>query len=580
MKQETRYDEYELDFRELILTLWGYKWFIIGLCILAVLLAGIYSQYMMKPQYQARSTLLILPPTYTSSLEISTFPVETYKNLAMTQSMKSQIIEKLDLKHDNGQQYSPSDLDSMLGIEVQAQPRGEDDNLKAPLLLLKVTGSDPGLISNIANTWADIFMNDTRQIRKSEVQEIAGVIQNQFDDTKQKLLNTKQQLREFREQNRLELVKDELNIKKKHLSNNKDELMSLKSKLGSEKATYQQLQENIDKLEKNSKWAGVLNVNISDDSNSLLTKTKQNYLESQNFLLEFKENHDIVLLKQKIEIITEELKSYLKKINSLKSILEDKRIEVQKISYLINNEPERWNLKKALSEEVFWEKILTLDEIDILQDLQLNVEIINPIYQKLKTRLSDSIILVESIPEQIGNYQDLAVKRKNEIDELNNELDEWSQQLNRLKKDISNYEILYESQAGTYQELKNKFVQSELKIRSLSSQLAFYNQKVISLEQEVKNMQDFVWKNEIDQQQLTQQINNIQMTYNNLAQKVEEARLTEAQKTSDVKFIAQSVPPTKSIGPNKKLNVAIAGVLTLILSVFVIFFIEFMKGEE
>lgn len=579
-RPEVYYNDYEIDLKDIIKTLWDNKSFIITLFLIAVFASGIVSFFVLEPQYEARSTLLILPPRYTTSLEVSTLPTDTYKSLAMTQSMKSQIIEELDLRHDDGQVYSPSDLDNMMEIEVQAEPQKDNDNATVPLLVLKVTGSDPELISNIANTWADIFMNATKQIRVSEVQDVADVIQNQFDDTKEKLLDAKQELREFKEEKRLDLHREELHIKKNHLANYKNKLISLRNNLGSEKASYQQLEEEILVLEKDGKWLGDFSSNTSDIDNSLLLKIKNNYLEAQNSLLEFKKEHDISLLKQEIAVKMEELKTYREKIISLSSSLVDRSIEVEKISDLLEKEPERWELKKAVSDDVFWQQILTAEEINILENLQLNNEIVNPIYQKLSTRLTDSRILVESIPEQIKYYEDLVSVREKEINDLNFRLDNWTQELERLNTDVRNYEVLYKNQANTYQDLKNKLVQKQLEIGLLENQVAFYNQEVNSLEEEIKDMQEYIWENEIIQEELMQQVSDIQMTYNNLAKRVEEARITEAQKTSDVKFIARSIPPTKPIGPNKKLNVAIAGVLALMLGVFAVFIKEVMKEDN
>ena len=501
-RPEVYYNDYEIDLKDIIKTLWDNKSFIITLFLIAVFASGIVSFFVLEPQYEARSTLLILPPRYTTSLEVSTLPTDTYKSLAMTQSMKSQIIEELDLRHDDGQVYSPSDLDNMMEIEVQAEPQKDNDNATVPLLVLKVTGSDPELISNIANTWADIFMNATKQIRVSEVQDVADVIQNQFDDTKEKLLDAKQELREFKEEKRLDLHREELHIKKNHLANYKNKLISLRNNLGSEKASYQQLEEEILVLEKDGKWLGDFSSNTSDIDNSLLLKIKNNYLEAQNSLLEFKKEHDISLLKQEIAVKMEELKTYREKIISLSSSLVDRSIEVEKISDLLEKEPERWELKKAVSDDVFWQQILTAEEINILENLQLNNEIVNPIYQKLSTRLTDSRILVESIPEQIKYYEDLVSVREKEINDLNFRLDNWTQELERLNTDVRNYEVLYKNQANTYQDLKNKLVQKQLEIGLLENQVAFYNQEVNSLEEEIKDMQEYIWENEIIQEEL------------------------------------------------------------------------------
>src|SRR6056297_2421947 len=51
------YDEYEIDLREYVLLLWEHKYFIIGLTVLSVLFAYLYSANFMVPNYQNSLTV-------------------------------------------------------------------------------------------------------------------------------------------------------------------------------------------------------------------------------------------------------------------------------------------------------------------------------------------------------------------------------------------------------------------------------------------------------------------------------------------------------------------------------------------
>lgn len=57
MEEERYYDEYEIDLREYIKVLWAGKWLIIGLFIIALLVAGVYSYFILEPIYQAEAAL-------------------------------------------------------------------------------------------------------------------------------------------------------------------------------------------------------------------------------------------------------------------------------------------------------------------------------------------------------------------------------------------------------------------------------------------------------------------------------------------------------------------------------------------
>ncbi|AZR73918.1 hypothetical protein BBF96_11260 [Anoxybacter fermentans] len=582
MSEERYYDEYEIDLKKLIKVVWNGKWFIIGLFIVAVLVAGFYSVFMLEPQYEARATLLILPPKYTTSLQVSTLPVETYKNLLLTDYIKARIIEELDLKHDNGEPFHPSDLEGMMSVTVQGQYEVDDNNreIYVPVLILKVKGTDPKLISDIANAWANNFMEISKQIRKSEVQEVSTVIQSQFEVTKSKLTQVKEELRKFKEKARLDLAKAELDIKMERLSEYTDMLVNLKTQLGSEKAKYQQLQKTLAGMEKEGRWLGDLSTSMEGGKYPILEKARENYLNIQQALLTYQKEHDLDLLQQKIAVESDKLKSYQQKVLSLEATLKEKQIEIEKLKSLLEKEPERWVLKKAITEDAFWQSLLSMEEIKALQDLQLSNEIVNPIYQKLKNKLADDEVLVQSIPEQIAHYKQLVAQKEREINELNYTLKQWQQTLDRLNTDLAHYKQLYEEQANVYQDLKSRLLQSGLNVDSLEVQVAFYEQLRASLEQEIKELQDRIWKDEIIEQQLTQQVNDIQKTYNMLAEKVEEARITEAEKTSDVKFIAEAVPPTKPIGRNAKLYIVMSGILALMVGVFIVLLKEYMKEDE
>ncbi|MGM0437321.1 MAG: GNVR domain-containing protein, partial [Bacillota bacterium] len=161
-----------------------------------------------------------------------------------------------------------------------------------------------------------------------------------------------------------------------------------------------------------------------------------------------------------------------------------------------------------------------------------------------------------------------------------NKLYELNQQEDRLKSDLDNYKKIYQNEVQTYRGLVSDKLESELKIDSLETQVDFYKEKYESTKKDIKELQDEIWEAEIKEESLAQRVKDIEKTYSMLSEKVEEARLTEAQRSSDVKFIAEAVPPTQPLGTNLKLNVAIAGVLALMLGVFIVFFREFLKKDD
>lgn len=58
------------------------------------------------------------------------------------------------------------------------------------------------------------------------------------------------------------------------------------------------------------------------------------------------------------------------------------------------------------------------------------------------------------------------------------------------------------------------------------------------------------------------------------------AQQSSKSKHYEITVVRNATIPENPVSPNKKLNIAIAGILGLMLSIFLVFFIEFMKEEE
>ena len=573
-------EDKEVDLRELIMTLWNGKWIIIGLCIIAIVGAGVYTVSFTEPIYEADASLLIMPPTYTTSLDVSTLPVNTYRNIALTNTIKQEIIDELDLKKEDDSSYTVANLEKKMTFEVSRQETGraEENGIQYPFFVMKVKGVDPERCSKIANTWADKFMAASKEIRKSEVKEISSVIIEQFEDTKKELKNAREELKNFKKESRLELKTSKLDMLKNKLSEYENKYLSLGTQLGSEKTKLNEIESQLNQMKDNGKWAGKLTV--SENSDSILYENKKNYLKAQEKLLTFQQNNNIDIIKQEIEVRENRLKEYKEKLAIANENFNNFINENKEINNLLENEPIKLKLNRDLSNDFVWENIFKTDELEILKNLSISNEIINPTYEQLKNKFTENKISIESLPEQIKFYETKIKSEEKEIESLKNKLYDWNQQEERLKSDLENYKKIYQNEVQTYRGLVSDKLESELKIDSLKAQADFYKEKYESTKKDIKELQDEIWEAEIKEKSLTQRVNDIEKTYSMLSEKVEEARLTEAQRTSDVKFIAEAVPPTESIGTNLKLNVAIAGVLALMLGAFIIFFKEMMTTDE
>ena len=763
MEENNYYDEHEIDLVEYLYLLWNNKFFIGGLVILAILIAFAYSTFMIEPLYEAKSTLLILTPSYTTSLEVESFSIDTYRNLATTDSTKQKIINDLDLRNDNGEKYSAAQLDSMMDIEILASE--ESDNGDAPLIELRIKNKDPELAANTANAWAENFMADSKEIRKNEIREVATVIQEQFEDTEEKINNLKSKLLAFNKENRLGLLRQRLSNKQSKLNSANKNLIDLETELGLKESQLENINVRLSEMEDNNIWSGELSnketsntqflefknnylakknellnfkeknniylldkeINIEKDKlsnyanrkkelklmqekkndnkiielkNSLAQKEaeliflrseinnlendgyhlgdlefnnfdkdnldyKNNYIEVQNQLLEFQKNNNIDILKSELTNKRNIAKNYRNRINSMEDELKDSNVENKEITTFLEGENNYWNLTKNLNETPLWNNLLNTEDIQILSEIELNNQIINPVYKEFKLQSSRNEILLRTYPEQIKyynnkldkvesnieslnakinllnneknnlvedlntykeiyidkknkyinlktelskkeaevnslkakinyfneyeldnikklilKYDNLMVKQENKIRELETDLSSWRNDIDYLKSDIQNYKDIYNQFTTEYKNLVSDRLTIKLDIEKIKSDLEYYKNNENSLREEVEEMQNQLWEGENEKSLLEQQIEDVQNTYDSLASRVEEARITEAQRTSDVKFYSEAITPSRPLANNKMLNMAIAAVLALMLAVFIVFFKEFIKNAD
>jgi len=131
------------------------------------------------------------------------------------------------------------------------------------------------------------------------------------------------------------------------------------------------------------------------------------------------------------------------------------------------------------------------------------------------------------------NFQSYITRKENNIENLKDEIENINKQINTIKNEINN--------------LQNNNIKAAEKGILINEQVNLLN----SLYNQKNNYQDRV-------------------------QKLED----EIFSLYSLEVLNEPYLPENPVSPNTKLNVAIAGVLALMLGVFIVFFREFLKEEE
>ena len=111
-------------------------------------------------------------------------------------------------------------------------------------------------------------------------------------------------------------------------------------------------------------------------------------------------------------------------------------------------------------------------------------------------------------------------------------------------------------------------------------ELSYSREMVKKLETEVKTLKVAINEKNVRLTELTRQMDIATNAYKTLASKIEEARIAKAIELGEVKVVSIAFEPQYPVLPKKKRIVAIAGVASLMLGVFMAFFLEFWQKNQ
>ena len=147
----------EIDLKEYLDIIWNKKWLIIGITLLAALISGLISFFVLQPVYEASTTIMIgRSNTSEKSLQYDDLMlnqklVNTYSEIIKSNTVLEDVISNLKL----GQSVT------RLKENVKVNPIADTE-----IIEIKVDNSDPVLATNIANDLSEVSMENVKKIMK------------------------------------------------------------------------------------------------------------------------------------------------------------------------------------------------------------------------------------------------------------------------------------------------------------------------------------------------------------------------------------------------------------------------------
>ncbi|MCL0086613.1 Wzz/FepE/Etk N-terminal domain-containing protein [Thermodesulfovibrionales bacterium] len=575
---EQEYVEDEINLRDYIKVILKRKKLILTVFLVAVITTTVVS-LLLPRVYEATTSIMIMPsrlPTALSPTQISldvldvegeramvpgrqviprpAIAIPTHGVLLKSNTVLERIIDRLKLTDQAGKRLTPGDLKEQLNVEEI-----RDTNI----LRLEVERSNPRIAKEIANAWAEEYLKYSHELISGEVEGMGDFIVSQFEIARENLIQSEKAVKDFDIKEGISLMRIKLREKQSELDSNYANVHKLEFQLAERTRFLQKINENITAMTKDGVWLGsfspksfprehFMDKNLSASQRSL----RQETLEAKFDLEEAQEKYNNFVNDSGIELLRQRV------VNKRKNLLNDKSTlaEVRRLS-----ETTEANLKSGgtldrlrrmrgpisqdLIDSTVWE-ILSLEErYNFFKSRQ----------QFLESKIEREEVGLRALEKTLFEYE--------------NELKTLSENLNRAK---ANYNF-YLKKFKSFESAKNS---TKLEIAAIEFQLSLLKKFVERLEEEVKTLKKEINRKEIELTQLTRQEIIYQRTFDNLAIRLEEARIAKAMELGEVRIVSPAIEPESPIRPKKKLNVAISGVLGLMFGVFIAFSREFLEKNK
>jgi len=573
-------DIVEIDLREVFVTIWQAKWFIVGLVLLASLAAFAFTRLTTEVQYEVRSDILLMPPRYTE-IEVSRMTRETYLNLAQNDDILNRVIEELELTDEEGELWNPENLEGKIDLTLLVEENGEPATNVSHLLRFTVTDSDPVKASRIANTWAELFRDDILEIRTAEVEEIFQITERRYDQARDRLEEGQEELQELKEEARLETLEAEKENYREELTKFENTLLSLRTERKEKETEIIHTTDTLEGLAaEDARWLGEDVKLDSEEMREELSQVISNYQRLREELFAFQEEYDLTARRNELEYLSEQLADRREEKASLEREYSRAQYDLAEIETLLAEEPTRWDLEKSLTEDAFWDNIFSPEELELLAEMVLREERVNPVYERLALERADLEVAINSLPAQITDLEEEIDRLSEEEEALRLEIAEKEEEKEDLERNKELYAGMYEEWQARYEEFKDEQAELDIELEELEARINMYDDYRNELKEELERREDLVWDFERREENLTRNIASYENTYNRLSDRIEEARVAQTEQTSDVRFVSQAVPPGRTIGRGTLLNMVIAAFLAGMLAVFIVFFRQYMKEES
>jgi len=248
----------------------------------------------------------------------------------------------------------------------------------------------------------------------------------------------------------------------------------------------------------------------------------------------------------------------------LKSIEEEKLAFKQKEDIFYLDEETKLNIEQLANfQDARLEQIKNQLEEQSETVISSQTITANPVVQQLQNKLTDLQIELPSVKERYSANSPQVTEIEIQIKQIESEISQKVSEI--ISSKVSTMNPIYQDLLSERVSLETNIISSEAKLSSTNEVIKQYEERLDKLPEK-----------EIQLARLERAVRVAENIYLILLESYQEARISEAMELGDIRIVDAALIPSNPIKPRKRLNLAIAGVLGLMLGIMLVFFMEFL----
>ena len=615
----------EVSLREIYLILKKHVRWIFMPAALFVLVAAVYTFFLVAPQFTSESTLTVQSTLVQakSNDQLQTQSVQGFSNsqiktIATSRPVLDQVLKTVRDNQDVPPEWLNNNFDAerlgkKLKVDFASSVAGATDQFAVPIITLSANAPKPQIAALLANTWASLTVEKLNQLPKDRLESTVTTIQGQLNRSETILATAEQAFREFSTASTLTQDQSELASSTEERTKLTDEIAQARQALEEIKAQLKIQNQNLTNAQSVIPQNSNPTPNGSPSSITLMSgdleqvrsnlsvqtaQARQRYLETSNAVQAFEANNTVPVLQNRVDSIVSRLNVISTRLQSIQTDLNIAQARLTDTKAQLVKQPQLLNLNREITSDpaVMATVGANQNELKSLIGLKLQNQELNPAFQEL---LQSSIQLQLNL-NNINNENIAFLKEKTSLEKqlptLQSQLAALNQKRGRLVLESDIAQTVYSglqnrlSQLAGIQNSGSKSLKLDnpnveyQRLRSSVSDLSVsearqsatstaFQARAKQLDDRIVLLRGRVAKASVENVRLNDRLSLAQQEFKTLTQKLADLKIEQASSGNLAQILVPAFVPTRKSN-NDLFIVAIAGVLGLFIGLMIPFLIE------